>query len=194
LISRLQNTGHKVTYTREPGGTRTGEAIREILQHDKTGEALNPRAEVYLFAASRSQLCDQVILPAIERGEVVISDRFIDSTSAYQGYGRGFPLETIYSINNFAIGKAVPDLTCLLYVPVEKSFERLAARQQQDFQGLDRIEREAKAFHERVGAGYLELAQKYPERIKLIDATQNLDQVEEAVWQEVKKSLFAKYS
>nr|MBP7708724.1 dTMP kinase [Candidatus Pacearchaeota archaeon] len=78
LISRLQNTGHKVTYTREPGGTRTGEAIREILQHDKTGEALNHRAEVYLFAASRSQLCDQVILPAIERGEVVISDRFID--------------------------------------------------------------------------------------------------------------------
>lgn len=188
LISRLQREGRQVLYTREPGGTKTGEIIREVLQHDKAGEPLTGEAEVFLFAASRAQLVRQVILPALDRGEVVVSDRFVDSTTAYQGYGRGFPLEKIQAVNDFAIGRAVPDLTLLLDVPIELSFKRLAMRQQQNFDQSDRIEREERAFHERVRHGYHELAARWPDRICVLDATQDLDAVEAAVWERVRRA------
>lgn len=189
LISRLQREGRQVLYTREPGGTKTGEIIRDILQHDKAGEPLVPEAEVFLFAASRAQLVRQVIAPALERGEVVVSDRFVDSTSAYQGFGRGFPLEKILAINDFAIGATSPSLTLLLDVPVEMSFKRLALRQQQNFDQSDRIEREERAFHERVRHGYLELAARWPERIRLLDATRDLDALERDIWELVSHAL-----
>ncbi len=189
LISRLQKEGREVLYTREPGGTKTGEIIREILQHDKAGEPLTAEAEVFLFAASRAQLVRQVIQPALERGVVVVSDRFVDSTSAYQGFGRGFPLEKILAINDFAVGTAVPDLTLLLDVPIELSFKRLAMRQQQSFDQSDRIEREERAFHERVRNGYLELAGRWPERIRRVDAARPMDEVEQDVWELVRHVL-----
>ncbi len=183
LIARLREAGRDVLYTREPGGTPTGEAIRDILQHNKAGEPICDEAEVFLFAASRAQLVRTVILPALARGTIVVCDRFADSTTAYQGYGRGFPVEQMLAINAFAVGEAVPDITLLLDVPIAIGFERIHARQQELFQDADRIEREARAFHDRVRAGYLELAQRWPERFRRVDATQAPDDVERAVWE-----------
>lgn len=182
LVSRLEAGGFEVLYTREPGGTPTGEAIREILQHDKSGEAICPETEVLLFAASRAQLVRHVILPALERGACVVCDRFVDSTTAYQGYGRGFPLDEILAINSFAIRGAVPDLTLLLDLDVKEGMGRLERRDTGGKKRYDRIEREAIAFHEKVRGGYLELARRYPERFRLLDAARPTGDVEADVW------------
>jgi dTMP kinase len=182
LLLRLANEGHEVIYTREPGGTPTGEAIREILQYDKAGEPLCDQAEVFLFAASRSQLVRTVIVPALERGTHVVCDRFADSTTVYQGYGRGFDIETMIAINEFAINGAVPDITLLMDVDVAIGFDRLASRQRELFQKSDRIEREAREFHERVRRGYLALAERWPERFRKINAMRDPAEVEADVW------------
>lgn len=178
LVERLQAAGLTVLYTREPGGTPTGEAIRGILQHDHAGEAICPETEVLLFAASRAQLVRHIIQPALEHGEWVVCDRFADSTTAYQGYGRGFPVEQMIAINDFAINGAQPDLTILLDLPVSDGFARL----QQRGGVKDRIEREALEFHERVRAGYLELARRWPERFRIVDPRQAPDIVAEEIW------------
>ena len=182
LLARLTADGHEVIYTREPGGTPTGEAIREILQYDKAGEPLCDEAEVFLFAASRSQLVRTVIIPALERGTHVICDRFADSTTVYQGYGRGFDIDQMIAINNFAIDGATPDLTLLMDVEVAIGFDRIASRQRELFQKSDRIEREAREFHERVRNGYLELAARWPSRFRKINATRDPGEVETDVW------------
>lgn len=183
LMQRLKDAGYEVVYTREPGGTELGEAIRGILQHDKIKEPLTAESEVFLFLASRAQLVRNVILPALEAGKIVISDRFADSTTAYQGYGRGFPVETMLTLNDFAIGPAVPDMTLLFDVEIGQAFERLAARQKELFEKPDRIEREERAFHERVRNGYLELAARFPDRYRRIDARRTPEAVEADVWQ-----------
>jgi dTMP kinase len=128
LAARLKALGHEVLLTREPGGTPTGEAIRGILQHDHTGEAICPEAELLLFEASRAQLVRTVILPALQKGVWVLCDRFADSTTAYQGYGRGFDLETILMLNQHAMGDCVPALTLLMDIEVQVGRERLAQR------------------------------------------------------------------
>lgn len=186
LMARLRADGYDVLYTREPGGTPTGEAIRDILQHDKAGEPLCDETEVFLFAASRAQLVRKVIVPALERGTIVVCDRFADSTTAYQGYGRGFSVEQMLAINAFAIGDAVPDVTLLLDVTIDLGFERITGRQKELFEQADRIEREAREFHERVRNGYLELAQKWPERFRRIEASRTPDEVEGLIWEVVK--------
>ena len=178
LVERLQAAGTKVVYTREPGGTPTGEAIREILQHDKAGEAPCSETEVLLFAASRAQLVRHVIIPALERGEWVVCDRFADSTTAYQGYGRGFSVEQMIAINEFAIDGAQPDLTLLLDLPVSDGFARLRQRGGKK----DRIESEALDFHERVRAGYLELAKRWPERFRIVNPRGALESVGDEIW------------
>ena len=183
LVERLQAAGKKVVYTREPGGTPTGEAIRDILQHDKAGEAPCSEAEVLLFAASRAQLVRHVIVPALERGEWVVCDRFADSTTAYQGYGRGFSVEQMIAINEFAIDGAHPDLTILLDLPVSDGFARLHQRGG----AKDRIEREAVEFHERVRAGYLELAKRWPARFCIVDPRRPMDVVAEEIWSLVQR-------
>jgi dTMP kinase len=182
LMQRLREAGYEVVYTREPGGTELGEAIRGILQHDAIKEPLTAESEVFLFLASRAQLVRNVILPALAEGKIVISDRFADSTTAYQGYGRGFPVETMLTLNAFAIGEAIPDVTLLLDVEINKAFERLAARQKELFEKADRIEREARAFHERVRNGYLELAKRFPDRYRHIKADREPHQVDADVW------------
>ena len=131
LAERLRRQGHAVLCTREPGGTRTGEIIRNVLQHDQAGEAICPAAETLLFAASRAQLVQHVILPALRQGQWVISDRFADSTTAYQGYGRGFDLAAIGAINAFAIDGAEPDLTFLLDVNVALGRDRRGGARRQ---------------------------------------------------------------
>ena len=189
LLQRLQDMGLQVLYTREPGGTPTGEAIREVLQYDKAGEPICPETEVLLFAASRAQLVRQVILPALMKGTYVICDRFADSTTAYQGYGRGFPIEQMIAINEFAIDGAVPDITVLLDVDLDLGFRRLSTREgaQLLMAGqLDRIEREARAFHEKVRKGYLELAKRWPDRFRIVDAGRDEDAVAADVWRIVR--------
>ena len=186
LVERLQAEGRDVVYTREPGGTKTGEAIREILQYDAAGEPIADECEVLLFAASRAQLVRRVILPALERGAWVVSDRFADSTTVYQGFGRGFSVDDMLTINAFAIGQAVPDLSLLLDLPVSDGFKRLALRTKQQKTKKDRIEQETRAFHERVRQGYLDLAARWPERFVCLDGSGSPDDVAALVWEKVR--------
>lgn len=174
LGERLKSMGYEVLMTREPGGTRTGEAIRDIVQHDSTGEQIYMGTEIFLYSAARAQLVRQVIIPALKRGSYVLSDRFADSTTVYQGYGRGLDIETIEKINSFAIGEAVPDITFLLDMRVEEGFARI----NKDRRELDRMEREPREFHERVRNGYLELAKRHHERFYVVDASLEPGQVE----------------
>jgi len=182
LVTRLEQAGHSVIYTREPGGTPTGEAIRGILQYDTAGEAICSETEVLLFAASRAQLVRHVILPALEKGTWVISDRFVDSTTAYQGYGRGFSVDDMLTINAFAISTAIPDCTIVLDVDIKTGFGRIAQRHLEMGTEKDRIEQEKKSFHERVRNGYLELAQRWPERFTVLDGTRDENVVHADVW------------
>jgi dTMP kinase len=181
LIRHLEAEGIHIVRTREPGGTPTGEAIRDILQHDKGGETLCLETEALLFAASRAQLVHRLILPALERGDWVICDRFADSTTAYQGYGRGFEVADLMAINHFAINGAQPALTVLLDLDVDAGLARLARRQAETGTTADRIEREERAFHERVRAGYLELAAKF-DRFAVIDAGRDESVIEQEIW------------
>ncbi|MBP7831197.1 MAG: dTMP kinase [Kiritimatiellae bacterium] len=189
LIARLEREGHDVLYAREPGGTPTGEAIRDILQYDKAGEPICRETEVLLFAASRAQLVRHVILPALESGRQVVCDRFADSTTAYQGFGRGFPVEQMLTINEFAINGANPDLTLLLDIDVGAGFERLARRHRETSSTWDRIEREERAFHEKVRQGYLELARRWPQRFRVVPAGRDPEAVEQEIWDHVRRIL-----
>ena len=182
LIARLEQHGLEVMYTREPGGTKLGEAIRGVLQYNAAGEAPCPESEVLLFEASRAQLVRQVIRPALERGAWVVCDRFADSTTAYQGFGRGFSVELMETINRFAIGAAVPDMTILLDVNVSLGMQRCAKRQIGKKGPADRIEGEALEFHEKVRQGYLELARRFPERFRKVDAMRHAEPIAEDVW------------
>lgn len=189
LVKRLKQTGLKVLCTREPGGTNTGEAIRDILQHDAAGEPIVLAAETLLFEASRAQLVEKIIRPALKKGVVVLCDRFTDSTIAYQGHGRELDVATIININAFATGGLEPDVTILLDVDIERGFERLKGRNQRLKMAHDRMEREARAFHKRVRAGFLKLARRWSRRFVVIDANRNAATVEADVWRAVRKRL-----
>ena len=167
--------------TREPGGTSTGEAIRHLLQHESSDADMDHRTEVLLFCASRAQIVEQVIRPALGQGTWVLCDRFTDSTLAYQGYGRGFAVAELHALNAFATGGLTPDLTLLLDIPVEESLRRIHARTAE----IDRIERAEQAFHERLRAGYLELAAAEPERFRVLTSTEPLEQTRAEVWKMV---------
>ncbi|MBM4142235.1 MAG: dTMP kinase [Lentisphaerae bacterium] len=192
LAERLRAAGCEVVATREPGGTRTGEAIRAILQHDAAAEALYPEAEALLFAASRAQLVNAVILPALRRGACVVSDRFADSTVAYQGYGRGFDVRHMLEINAFAVGEAVPDLTFLLDVPVREGAERVRRRNAALGGGRDRFEQESEAFHERVREGYLALAARDPRRFRVVDTGREEDRAAGEIWEQARALVAAR--
>ena len=182
LIAKLEARGIEVVYTREPGGTKLGEAIRGVLQYNAAGEDPCAESEVLLFEASRAQLVRHVIQPALERGAWVLCDRFADSTTAYQGFGRGFSVELMETINRFAIGSAVPDMTILLDVNVSLGMQRCAKRQIGKKVQHDRIESEALEFHEKVRQGYLDLARRFPERFRKVDAMRLAEPIAEDVW------------
>ncbi len=182
LIAKLEAQGIEVVYTREPGGTKLGEAIRGVLQYNAAGEAPCAESEVLLFEASRAQLVRQVIRPALARGAWVLCDRFADSTTAYQGFGRGFSVELMETINRFAIGDAVPDMTILLDVNVSLGMQRCAKRQAGQQVKFDRIESEALEFHEKVRQGYLELARRYPQRFRKVDAMRHAEPIAAEIW------------
>ena len=182
LAARLKGLGYEVLLTREPGGTPTGETIRGILQHEQSGENICPETELLLFEASRAQLVRTVILPALQRGVWVLCDRFIDSTTAYQGYGRGFDLETITFLNAYAVGPCLPDLTIIMDVDMKTSRERLLQRNLALNTTSDRIEREANDFHEQVHRGFHELAKRWPDRIKVVNAMREPGEVAADIW------------
>jgi len=183
LVAQLQAGGHSVITTREPGGTPVGEVVRHLLQHDTGGEGMAAEAELFLFMASRAQLVRQIIAPALADGVCVVCDRFADSTTAYQGYARGCDVETILTLNDLATGGLAPDLTILLDVDVKAGFERLRHRNLRHGVKKDRIEREKLCFHERVRSGYLELARRWPQRIRVVDAARDEDAVQADIWE-----------
>lgn len=185
LAQRLEAAGRTVLLTREPGGTPTGEAIRGILQHDHAGEPICAAAELLLFEASRAQLVDRVIRPALACGTWVVCDRFTDSTVAYQGYGRGFDVNAILELNRVAVQGCEPDLTVLLDVETQVGLGRMAQRNQKTRVATDRFEREATEFHERIRAGYLQLARRWPQRIRLLGGMHDEESVATAVWKVV---------
>jgi dTMP kinase len=173
---------YPVIQVREPGGTKIGMEIRKILLDPSIQEPFSMFAELFLYAASRAQLMEQVILPALEEGKIILCDRFIDSTIAYQAYGAGVPLQDVLQINRQAIGNHLPNRTYLLDLPISISQERLAARSK----GKDRMEQKSEDFHSRVRNGYLALAEDNKERIKLIDATRSKKSIFKEILQDVK--------
>jgi len=189
MIRRLSELGIEAIYTREPGGTALGEEIRNILQHDQAGEAPCERAELLLFEASRNQLVEKVIRPALEKGTWVICDRFMDSTTAYQGYGRGLPVDEVKAIHLFTINNVTPDLTLLLDLEVETGFERIAERFLALGESADRFEQEERSFHERVRQGYLKLAAEEPDRFRIVHAAAAPETVSVDIWKAVEPLL-----
>jgi dTMP kinase len=185
LIRRLAERDIEAIYTREPGGTALGEEIRNILQHNQAGETPCERAELLLFEASRNQLVEKVIRPQLENGIWVICDRFIDSTTAYQGFGRGLPVSEVQAINRFTVNGLLPDLTLLLDLDVATGFERIAQRYLALGESADRFEQEDRSFHEKVRAGYLKLAAEEPERFRIVNAAQEPDAVSSDIWKTV---------
>ena len=182
LVEHLKAAGCPTILVREPGGTQTGEAIRGILQHMRIEEPMFPETEVLLFAASRSQLVRSIILPSLDQNKWVVCDRYADSTTAYQGYGRGLPIDKLQAVNEFAMKDVVPDLTILLDLDVDVGFQRIQKRVKETNGELDRLERESREFHQRIRRGYLELARKHTDRFRVFDAARPEDVVESDVW------------
>ena len=175
LGDALRREGHRVTVTHEPGGTRAGEAIRSIFLDPAV--SLDVAAELLLVLADRAQHVREKLRPAIAAGEIVISDRYSDSTIAYQGYGRGFDLKLLAELNNLASDSMKPDLTLVLDLSAEIGLERTRARVKGATRGPDRFEGQALEFHSRVRQGFLEIARAEPGRVQLLDAARPLEQV-----------------
>ena len=179
LSARLRDAGEPVLQTREPGGTALGETVRKLLQYDRAGEGMSAEAELLLFTASRAQLTRERILPAIAKGQTVLCDRFMDSTTVYQGVARRIDPAAVALINRFAVGQAQPDLTILIDLPPEVGMARIRTRGEGR---LDRIEQETLDFFQAVRAGYLELAESEPTRIRVFDGSASVELLHEQIW------------
>lgn len=188
LAERLRAVGREVLLTREPGGTALAERIRALVR-EEAADPPNARAETLLFLASRAQVVESVIRPALAVGTWVLCDRFADSTFAYQGYGRGLDLAELKRLNVFATSGLMPDRTLLLAVSPEKAAERLRARERATCATADRMEKAGEAFHARLRAGFLELAVAEPERFAVIAADGGVDEVAELVWNSIRPML-----
>ena len=182
LKTRLEAMGKTVVQTREPGGTALGESVRNLLQYDDAGQGMSPEAELLLFAASRAQHVRELIAPAIAEGQIVLCDRFLDSTTVYQGVARAIDSKKVDTINQFAIGDTMPDLTILIDLPPEIGLARVHARSDGK---LDRMENEAIEFFQAVRQGYLDLAKSEPKRFLVLDGSQSVEELETQIWQRV---------
>ena len=189
LADRLRSLGRFVRTLREPGGTPIGEEIRHTLKHSLQNQAMQAETELLLMNASRAQLVREVIRPALEAGEIVLCDRFYDSTTAYQGYGRQLDLRTVESLVNFAVGETRPNLTLLLVVPPQVSQERLSARQSTLPFMRDRIEEADRSFFDRIARGYQVIAAAEPARVRLIDGSGSVSAIERDIWKAVEPLL-----
>ncbi|MBV9674188.1 MAG: dTMP kinase [Verrucomicrobia bacterium] len=184
LEQRLLEAGRRVVCVQDPGSTEIGLALRHLLLHHAGAQSMRSRTELLLFAASRAQLVDEIVLPSLQNGSIVLSDRFYDSTLAYQGYGRGLDCQFIRNLNQFVVQECQPDRTLLLDVDLETS-RRRQLRRVRPVNRSDRIEGMSESFFGLVRKGYLEIAASEPDRIIVVDATQSADQVEEEIWRVV---------
>jgi len=189
LAERLHSLGHRVRTLREPGGTPIGEEIRHTLKHSKSNEAMTAEAELLLMNASRAQLVREVIRPALAAGDIVLCDRFYDSTTAYQGHGRQLDLEKVKAIIDFAVGDTRPNITLFIHVPAEVSAMRLRSRQETLPFVRDRIEEADQKFFERVAHGFGVIALNEPERIKIINGALPVEFVCDKIWETVQPAL-----
>jgi dTMP kinase len=179
LYDYLKKESYDVIRTREPGGTELGEGVRKILLHSD-GMKISDLAEVYLFEAARSQIVAQVIKPNLAKKKIVICDRFSDATLSYQGYGGKVPLRAIETLDSIATGGLKPDITILLDIDVVTGLKRAKSK------GVDRMEKKAFAYHNRVRSGYLELAKKFPGRIKVVNVRGPVAETQQMVRKEVR--------
>jgi dTMP kinase len=182
LAHRLRESGRAVLLSREPGGSVIGDEIRKILQYNKSSHNMTPECEMLLFSASRAQHVREAIQPALARGEIVICDRFLDSTTAYQGYGRKLPLDLIAKVHQLAVGDCWPELTIVIDVDPRIGLERARGREL-----FDRMENQALEFYERARRGYLELARQEPKRFVVIDGARAIREVQADVVKLVSK-------
>ena len=189
LAERLRALGRIVRVVREPGGTPIGEEVRHTLKHSEANRAMTNEAELLLMNASRAQLVREVIRPALAAHEVVLCDRFYDSTVAYQGYGRGLALDVVQTVIDLAVDGTRPDLTLILDVPVSVSEERRITRQAKVpiEPARDRMEEADRKFFERVHEGFRAIAAAHPDRVTVIDATQDIATVSATIWSTVAK-------
>lgn len=178
ITERLEQENIKVLSTREPGGIEIAEKIRAVIL-DPAHTVMDERTEALLYAAARSQHYFEKVRPALDAGKLVICDRFIDSSLAYQGYARGIGVDEVLAINEFAIGKKLPDITILFDLAPEVGLARIQANGERE---VNRLDVESLAFHEKVREGYGLLVKRYPERIKVVNAEQSIEQVIEDVW------------
>jgi dTMP kinase len=183
LKEYLQEAGYRVTCTREPGGTSIGDQIRKVILSNKNIE-MHPRTEILLFQSSRAQLVEQVITPRLARGEIILCDRYADSTIAYQGYGHQVGLETLKTIVEFATGGLKPDLSILLDIEVETGLRR-----RQKNGDINRLDAFVTEFHQRVRAGYHEIIKGEPERWVVIDANRDFNEVQRDLQQVIQQKL-----
>lgn len=181
LASRLKEHGYDIVVTREPGGTRVGELIRAIT-HDQENVDLTSTAEAYLMAASRAQHVREIIRPALDSGKIVLADRYLDSSIAYQGYGRQLGPDVIDTLNHLAVDTVFPHRTLFLDVSPDMGVARRNGTKK-----VDRLDLQQKDFYERVYAGYKALARKHPKRFITIDGTAEIDKVAETIWRKVQE-------
>lgn len=181
LKQYLEEKGYDIVIAREPGGTAISEVIREVILNPEHKE-MSYMTELLLYAAARAQLVNQVIEPALIEGKAVICDRFVESSAVYQGIGRGLGVDTVYEVNNFALGNVKPMLTIFMDLDAKQGIKRKKKQAE-----LDRMEQEDLSFHERVVEGYRMLADVYPERIVRIDASLPIEDIHKQIIEEVKK-------
>ncbi|GEK35417.1 dTMP kinase [Kurthia sibirica] len=185
IAQKLQLEGIDLVTTREPGGSKIAEKIRDVIL-DKEHTEMDAKTEALLYAAARSQHFVEKIQPALDAGKMVLCDRFIDSSLTYQGVGRGLGIDEVYNINVFAIGEKLPDCTVLFDLDPAVGLARINAHKDRE---VNRLDVESLAFHRSVREAYLQLADKYPERIHIVDASKNIDDVVEQVYGILKTSM-----
>jgi dTMP kinase len=183
LAAHFQKAGRDVISTREPGGTEIGEQIRNIIVHNSKGDEMCAETELLLFSAARAQLVREVIAPALTRGTIVLSDRYLDSSTVYQGIGRNLAADPVAQINRFAVGNVMPDITIVIDVPTELGLSRIRQRAS-DLP--DRMERENIDFYQKIRDGYLLLAKSMPDRFAVVDGSLDQDAVAKKIWAAVK--------
>ncbi len=185
LKEKLAAQGIEIILTREPGGNKIAEQIRNVIL-DKNNTEMDPKTEALLYAAARRQHLVEKVWPLLEQGKIVISDRYIDSSLAYQGYARGIGIDNIYNINMFATDNSLPSLTVLFDISPELGIKRINANASRE---VNRLDLEVSDFHKKVHQGYLIIAKKYPSRIKVIDASKSFDEVLQQAYDLVIKAI-----
>lgn len=185
ILEQVKARGYDVLSTREPGGIPIAEQIRSVVL-DRNNTAMDPRTEALLYAAARRQHLAEKVIPALEAGKVVVCDRFIDSSLAYQGYARELGMDEVFAINRFAIGDWMPDLTVFMDVRPEIGLARIRADQGRE---VNRLDLESMTFHNKVREGYLQVLHRFPERVVRVDAERELDKVLEDIGQMLNQKL-----